>query len=121
MSKKNEKPENHATIQGVNSSGLLASRLSVEEIINKMDNFSEEERVKFLGALSKQFCYLSRNTLMDFQRNWNTDKKSYEQFIKEQNKVFRSCVEIEISETGDIVRTALGLDQLTLDTIIEAC
>lgn len=88
--------------------------MTVKEILEKMDNFKSEEREKYLGPLLNDLTPFSKSQLMDFQNNWDREK-SFEDFVKAQNKQIRLCVEMELSEVGIIARKAVDLELMTED------
>ena len=91
--------------------------MKIKEILKKMDGFSDEERRTILGGLMNRLCHISKNQLMNFQSNWD-GSRAFEEFKREQNKVIKECVGIEVSEIGSLIREKLGLPSISLETEI---
>ena len=87
--------------------------MTIQEVFDKIDGFSEEERVEVLPKLVKLFCPVSQKSLVEFQSMWNPDKP-FNEFVEAQNKVFKDCIKLETSDVGDIVRETLGLTKLEM-------
>ena len=89
------------------------------EILEKMDNFSSEERASILGPFIAKLSPVSKKSLSEWQEVFLAEHKrdEFELFVKEQNKEIRKMVELETSEIlGVEVRKALGLEPFDLDT-----
>lgn len=69
--------------------------MKISEILEKMDNFTDEERVKYLKELWKKVSPISKQTLLNFENGWD-GSKTFEEFKKAQNKVIRECIQMEI-------------------------
>ena len=99
--------------------------MKIKEILEKMDDFTEEEREKLLGKLIGMFTPESIGTITNFQNNWiDSDKakgiqRSFEEFTKAQNNVVRDCVKIENSEFGATVRSLRELPVFDIEVEIE--
>jgi len=91
--------------------------MKIEEILKKMDGFSDKERGTTLRSLLDKLCPVSKNQLMNFQSDWD-GSRAFEEFKREQNKVIKDCVEMEVSEIGSVVREKLGLPSISLETEI---
>lgn len=91
---------------------------TVKEIRDQIDTYDSVERESILGALFAQLSTPSRGELLEFQRNWDPSR-TFAEFVHEQNKIFRTCIELECSDFGRAVREVCGLSPLTLDTTIE--
>lgn len=91
--------------------------MTVKEIYDTMDGFTEEQRDKFLNGLFDIFCGLSIKSIISFQTNWD-GSRPFAEFVIEQNKVIRMCIDMEVSDIGSHVRSLLGLSPLTMDTEI---
>lgn len=91
--------------------------MTIKEIYDKAEDFSEEQRVVYLGGLSKHFSGCSMSELRNFQNNWNSEK-GMDAFFAEQVQVFKKCIALEISDFGKTVRATLGLEPLLWDTEI---
>ena len=98
--------------------------MKLKDIVEKMDAFTDDERQKYLGALHKTLCPMSHQTLQEFQDDWfskdpASDKETFLMFVKEQNKIFRQCIDLEVSSTlGATVRKRFCLEPITMDTEI---
>ena len=92
--------------------------MTLKEVLEKMDNFTDEERAKYLGGLFKILSPVSTATLSNFQNRWEPEGKTFKQFVVEQNKEIKKCIELEVSVIGEIVRKESGLELITLETVI---
>lgn len=93
--------------------------MNLQNVLDKIDDFTEEERIEYLTKVFDMFCPISTKTIMNFQNEWG--EKTYpnydfEGFIKEQNKQIKMCIKLECSEVGKIVRKTLNLTPITLET-----
>lgn len=89
--------------------------MKVKEILDKMDDFSDEGRERYLMPLLSDLTAVSQHQIIVFQDNWD-GTKSFEEFKKAQNKEIRDCVEMELSDFGVEARKVVGLQPLTEDT-----
>lgn len=95
--------------------------MKVKEILEKMDDFTDEERQKWLGKLMGMLSQLSVATIRNFQEDWiNSDKakniqRPFDEFTKAQNNAIRDCIKIETSRLGLMVRSTIGLPPLDLE------
>jgi len=92
--------------------------MTIKNILEKLDSFKDKEREKYLRPLCSNLTSLSQNQLTNFQTNWDGDR-SFEEFVKAQNKEIRVCIELELSEIGKIAREAAGLKPLNENDEIE--
>lgn len=99
--------------------------MKVRECLEKMDNFTEEEREKWLTKLINMFAPESIGTLKNFQIEWiNSDKangvqRPYEEFTKAQYEVIRECVNMETSRIGKMVRSMRGLPLFDMEVELD--
>jgi hypothetical protein len=97
--------------------------MTLREIKEKLPTLKEGERAAVIRQLfENQFCELSKRTLIMWQKTFalvDPNGSEFEKFVQEQNKVVQDCIDYETSEVGKIVREALKLKALTLDTDIE--
>jgi len=91
--------------------------MTVKEIYDNVENFTEEQRAEHLLNLSKHFCKVSIKELHNFQDNWNP-AKGMKAFFIEQAQLFKKCINLEVSDFGKTVRASLDLKPLTWDTEI---
>lgn len=89
--------------------------MKIAEILEKMDNFTDNERTKYLGGIFKKVSPISNETLRQFQNDWDGNK-SFKEFKVAQNKVVRDCVKMEIMIND--VKGKEGLEAFTMDTEI---
>lgn len=89
--------------------------MTVKEIYDSLDTFTDEERQKYAGALCKELSPVSMKTLLEFQNSWDGDRPASE-FFAAQAEEIKKCVVLEISHTGEIVRQATNLEPLTWET-----
>jgi hypothetical protein len=89
--------------------------MKIKELLEKLDELTDEEREKWLSKLIDKFTPESLGTIANFQREWiNSDKskgimRPFEEFRTAQNKVIRDCVKMEKSTLGAHVRVNRGL------------
>ena len=74
--------------------------------------------VKLKDDCFKILTEISQNQLRNFQFNFDTKRKSFEEFKKAQNKEIKNCIDIELSQFGIDTRKFLKLEPLTLETEI---
>jgi hypothetical protein len=89
--------------------------MTIQDLLDNMDNWYDEERNQLRPVLD-MLTGVSLETFQRFESGW--DGESYEEFISAQNKVIRECIELEMSELGQIVREKLGYKPLTLDSVV---
>jgi len=90
--------------------------MKISEILKNMDNFSDDERAKYIGGLWKKVTPISKQTLINFQNNWD-GSKSFEEFKKAQNKVIKECIQMEILIND--VKEKENMEVFTMETVIE--
>jgi len=93
--------------------------MTVKQIFDKLETFDKSDRAKYVGALWKQLCPVSKSTLLDFQQGFDS-KKGMEEFFKEQARQIKNCIQLEIGQMGNTVRKIMGLEPLTWETEIAA-
>jgi hypothetical protein len=89
--------------------------MKIAEILEKMDDFTDDERKKYLGGMWQNVSHLSKNTLLNFQNEWN-GSLDFEEFKKKQNKIIKDCIKMEIMIND--IKQEQGLVIFTLDTEI---
>ena len=92
--------------------------MTVKEVVEKMDGFSDTERVKYLKPLYENLTIISQNQITSFQAVWD-HTKSFDEFKKAQSAELRKCIEMELSDAGGIMRKELGLQPLNEDDEIK--
>ena len=97
--------------------------MTIKELKEKLENFTDDEREKYLSALVNKFSKLSRGTIQNFQQKWEIEgfdkqgkQKPFEEFKKAQNKEFLMCINMEIGFMGKTMRELEGLSEMTLET-----
>ncbi len=85
--------------------------MTVKEIVEKMDDLTECERVEYLAPLLENLTSLSQNQLTNFQDSWDSDRP-FKEFVKAQNKEIKMCIELELSDMGRSARILAGLEPL---------
>lgn len=94
--------------------------MTVQEIVDGLDTFTDGERVKYINPLTEMFSSVSISSLQEFQRKWDGDR-TFAEFMKAQNEVIRECVKCEVSQSiGDVVRSIQGLKPLKMSTEVVA-
>jgi len=92
--------------------------MTIKDVLDKMNNFTDDERKNILAKMWALMSPISRNSLMNFQNNWDSTK-SFDEFKKEQNKVYKECIKLETADfIGDAVRKQYKLTPIRLDTEI---
>jgi len=96
-------------------------KISIQYVYANINNFTEKERVDFLPNLLKMFSPVSKKTIEKFQDEWDWNAgKPFEDFLKEQNKVIKQCIELETSTfVGDVVRKQFNLEPLRIEDEIK--
>lgn len=92
--------------------------MTIREVVEKMDGFSDAKRVKYLAPLYESLTPISQKQITSFQATWD-HTKSFDEFKKAQSAELRKCIEIELSEMGGIIRKELGLQPLNEDDEIK--
>ena len=90
--------------------------MNIQHVLDNFRTWKDSER-KQLSPVFAMLSGVSKKTLMTFQNNWD-GSEGYDAFVKAQNDQIETCIRLELSETGRIVREKLGLDPLTLETEI---
>jgi hypothetical protein len=99
--------------------------MKVKELLDKLDELTDEEREKWLLKLADRFSPESLGTIMNFQREWVQSDKSqgiqrpFDEFKKAQNKVIRDCVKLEESRIGAHVRVNRGLPRWDMEAELD--
>jgi hypothetical protein len=91
--------------------------MTIAELLEKMDAFTDEERKKYLGALLNMLTPVSNQTIVEFQQKWD-GSKPFNEFIEAQNRELKTCVGLEMTELGTAVRQRFGLEPITRATVI---
>ena len=89
--------------------------MKISEILNNLDNFNDDEREKYLGGMWKKVSPISKQTLINFQNEWDGGK-SFDEFKKAQNKVIKDCIQMEIMIND--VKEKEGMEVFTMETEI---
>lgn len=95
--------------------------MNFKEVMEKLkDNSfsSPEERANTLKQVRSRMSILSKNSLINFQKESLLLEKDYDKFVIAQNEEFYSCIEIELSELGELVRIAEGLKPVKMEDSI---
>lgn len=91
--------------------------MKIKEFIEKVDGFTEDERVEYIPKVVELLSVVSRGELMLFQRDWDPSR-GFEEFVKEQNKKIKMCLEIECTDAGSSVREVFKLAPITMEAEI---
>ncbi len=91
--------------------------MTIKEFYDSIETMVGDSRVGPLEAVAKLFSPISIKTLQNFQDAWDMEKP-FEEFVKAQNKKIQTCIFLEISVAGEIVREASNLPKLSWDTIL---
>ena len=89
--------------------------MKISEILEKLDDFTDDERQKYLGGMWKKVSRLSKGTLLNFQNEWDGGKP-FDEFKKAQNKVIRDCIKMEIMIND--VKEKENMEVFTMETEI---
>ena len=89
------------------------------DVLDVLDNLSDEQRELILPQLFAHLSDVSLITIMECQFQYHPDKGSYSDFIFSQNEIIKQCVEIETSPFGNVFRRRLNLPPLSLRREIE--
>ena len=93
--------------------------MTVKEIYDKLETFSDDDRAKYAGALCEKLSPTSMQTMLEFQDTWDGNKPP-EEFFEAQVKKIKMCVDLEVGQMGQMVRMASGLGVLEWETEIAA-
>ncbi len=93
----------------------------IRELLEKLEEMEEAEREKWLSKLIDRFTPESLGTLSNFQNDWiSSDKEKgiqrpFDDFVKAQNAIIKSCVAMEASKLGAHVRVNRGLKRWDME------
>ena len=90
--------------------------MKIETFSAEFESWQDKDRGQIASVLSL-LSPPSKATLLNFQRDWDGGRP-YDEFVAEQNKLIRGCLEIELSSIGGEIRKMLNLPVLALDTEI---
>jgi hypothetical protein len=94
-------------------------QMTVREALMSWTTMPDETRRWAGEALYKLLSPVSHASLLEFQKNWD-GARPFAEFCKEQQTVFKMCMDLETSEMGKAVREATNMhEELTWDTILE--
>ena len=99
--------------------------MKVRELLDKLDELTEEEREKWLLKLADRFTPESLGSIMNFQREWVSSDKAqgimrpFEEFKKAQNQIIRNCVKMEESKLGAHIRANRGLPRWDMEADLD--
>lgn len=99
--------------------------MKVKELLDQLDELSDDEREKGLLKLANRFTPESLGSIMNFQNEWvHSDKaqgiqRPFEEFKKAQNKIIRDCVKMEESRLGAHVRVNRGLPRWDMEADLD--
>lgn len=82
--------------------------MKANEVLEKIDAFTEDERAEILPNVIEAFSPPSKATLDEFMSEW-LPTKTYEEFVLAQNKSIKKCIQLEMSILGISVRGVVGL------------
>lgn len=94
---------------------IKENKMKISEILKNMDNFSDEERVQYIKKLWEKVTPISKQTLINFQNQWD-GSKSFEEFKKAQNKLIKECIKMEILIND--VKVKENIEVFTMETEI---
>ena len=90
---------------------------TLKQIYDEVENFSEEDRVKYISKLWDEFSFLSKDKLINFQADWD-GAVGTDAFFKAQAKQIKIRIDMEMSDIGKDIRIARNKDSLSWDTKI---
>jgi hypothetical protein len=92
--------------------------MTIREIIENLEQWQDQERETNLRPLLKLLSPMSLATLREHQIKHFSHNPiaGYEEFVEGQNKEIKTCLELEMSDFGKVIRENLGLKPLTLET-----
>jgi hypothetical protein len=89
--------------------------MTIQEVLDRMDGFSDDERGQWIGALIGVLSPISKQTLSNEQSAMvSKSDGDFGVFCNLQNEVIRQCVVLECSSIGQIIRKEFGLEPLVL-------
>jgi len=80
----------------------------VKELVDQWAEVTDEVRADIGSKLMGKFSPVSISTLRDFQLSWD-GRRPFSEFLFEQAKELKACVEWELSVLGDTVREITGV------------
>jgi len=87
--------------------------MKIEECLEQMHEFTDDERAIWLKKMMARLCVVSHKSLAAFQRGWD-GTRSFEDFKLAQCEVIKHCVELECTHMGHMVRLECGMKRLTM-------
>ena len=91
--------------------------MTIGEIKEILPEVSSKQRQGLMDRLLRKFSPVSIDVLVDFQHKWD-GSKTFHEFTEAQNKVVIQCIDLECDEPGHSVRRALGLEPISLKTVV---
>jgi len=101
----------HITMKGKDET------MTIDELRTQLSDMEWELRRQAVINLWPILSGVSQETMRQFQEKWDA-KKPYEEFVKSQNKELLTCIDMEMSNTGQIVREQFGLPPLLPSSVI---
>jgi hypothetical protein len=93
--------------------------MTLQEIVDNIDNMtSDEERQEILTKVIDGFSFISKSEVTQFMNNWDRSRP-FEEFVQEQNKLIKTCLQMELTELGKVVRETQKLPVWTPQTTLE--
>jgi len=92
--------------------------MTLKELRDNLTTLDDAHRLAALTAFLAVACEPTKNQIDQFQFGWDSSKP-FEEFKVAQDKVFIACINNEVSKLGIAIRSLLGQEPLTLDTVLD--
>ncbi len=95
--------------------------MNIGEFLDKLNNNKidrKEENVPLFLGVIEMLSPISKITMLNHQEKWLGEKCDFEEFIIKQNEELKKCIEIELSDFGNMVRFQFELEPLLKETEI---
>lgn len=91
--------------------------MTVKELYDGIASISPEEREKSLVFLFENYLSpICHQALQNFQDKFDYEKNPYDVFKTKQDELVKKCIDIELSEKGQLARSNLELKEFTWET-----
>lgn len=90
----------------------------IKDILDVLDSLDGEQRQMVIVGLMEEFTDASQYAVLECQFKWDNNKGIYDRFIEYQDQIIRECIEIELTQFGEVLRRIEGKAPLTLRTEI---
>jgi hypothetical protein len=93
--------------------------MTIGYLLDNIKTMDEGPRASVMHALMPNLSGPSRETLLEFQRDWDFDNKTFAEFREAQDEWIIVCLKKELSVLGAAVRQKHGLPPINRETEID--